>query len=77
MATKEQVERWQKNWATVIDRSFGKKIDSVKFEDGPAGSGKERVTIILADGTRLGLEAPAPIYAWIRRCGHPNDGPCQ
>lgn len=64
MPTPEQLKRWQTDWCATVS-IMGKKIDSLRFEDGP--DGKERVTIILADGTRLGFEAVAPLRAWVRR----------
>lgn len=64
MATKEQMARWAADWGAIVNQA-GKKIDSMRFEDGPGG--KERLTIILADGTRLGVEASGPLRAWVRR----------
>lgn len=72
MTTKEQVARWQADWGVVV-AACGKKVDSVKFEE---SGGKERFTIILHDGMRIGVEADGnKIRAWVRRCGQPGDGP--
>lgn len=64
MPTPEQMKRWQADWAATLSCT-GQKIDSIRFEDGPGG--KERATIILADGRRLGFEASVPLRAWVRR----------
>lgn len=72
MTTPEQVKRWQQDWVAA-QPALGKKIDSFKFEE---TGGKERFTIILHDGLRIGVEANGnTIRTWVRRCGQPGDGP--
>lgn len=72
MPTKEQLARWQHDWGVVV-AACGKKIDSFKIEE---SGGKERLTIVLHDGMRIGVEASGnTIRTWVRRCGQPGDGP--
>jgi hypothetical protein len=72
MPTPEQLKRWQADWTAIVS-ACGKKVDSFKFEG--TSDGTERLTIILHDGLRIGVEASGPLRAWVRRCGQPGDGP--
>jgi len=72
MPTPKTLQRWAVDLKGTKELT-GLKVDSVRFHE--IAGGRERVTIILATGTRLVIEGGGPVRAWTYCCGKPDPGP--
>jgi hypothetical protein len=72
MSTHKTLQRWAKDIAATKSTT-GKRVDSLRFHE--VAGGRERVSLILHDGTRLVIEGGGPLRAWTYCCGKPDPGP--